>query len=117
MSAEGYKRKLTAILSAGVQGCSRLMGDNETQTGCTLTIYREAITNLIQDHHGRVLVSPGDNLLAEFTSVVQAAEIQKNLKVWNWKLPDKRKLNPGLELSCLIPNCIHSYFENTGRRV
>ena len=96
MNTEGYKRKLTAILSADVQGYSRLMGDNEAETVRTLTAYREAIASLIGDYYGRVVDSPGDNLLAEFPSVVQAVEcaieIQRNLNAWNAELPDKRKM-------------------------
>jgi adenylate cyclase len=97
MSAEGFKRKLAAILSADVQGYSRLMGDNEAETVRTLTAYREAIANLIQEYNGRVVDSPGDNILAEFISVVQAVEcaveIQKNLKAWNSELSDERKMD------------------------
>ena len=66
MADEGFKRKLTAILSADVEGYSRLMEDNEEATGRTLTAYREVLSTLIQQHNGRVIDSPGDNLLAEF---------------------------------------------------
>ena len=72
MTQEGFKRKLTAILSADVVGYSRLMDDNEEATIRTLTNYREAMGNLIQKHRGRVVDAPGDNLLAEFTSAVDA---------------------------------------------
>ena len=41
MSAESFKRKLTAILSADVKGYSRLMGENEAETVKTLTTYRK----------------------------------------------------------------------------
>jgi adenylate cyclase len=66
------QRKLAAILSTDVAGYSRLMGEDEEATIHTLTTYREVMTILIQQHHGRVVDSPGDNLLAEFTSVVDA---------------------------------------------
>jgi adenylate cyclase len=72
MSEEGFKRKLTAILSADVEGYSRLMGEDEEGTVRILTVYREVLTTLIQQHNGKVLDSPGDNLLAEFASVVNA---------------------------------------------
>ena len=72
MTEEGLKRKLAAILSADVVGYSRLMGDDEESTIRTLTIYRSAITGLIQQHRGRVVDAQGDNLLAEFTSAVDA---------------------------------------------
>ena len=55
MAVEGFKRKLTAILSADVEGYSRLMGDDEEATVRTLTSYREVMTTLIQQHNGKVL--------------------------------------------------------------
>ncbi len=83
MTQEGFKRKLTAILSADVVGYSPLMEDNEEATIQTLNTYRNSITTLINQHRGRVVDATGDNLLAEFTSVVDAvncaAEIQRNL--------------------------------------
>jgi adenylate cyclase len=66
------ERKLTAILSADVKGYSRLMGEDEEATIRILTAYREIMTTLIQQQRGRVVDSPGDNLLAEFASVVDA---------------------------------------------
>ncbi len=70
MAEEGFRRKLTAILSADVEGYSRLMGEDEDATIRTLTAYRQLMSTLIQKHRGRVVDSPGDNLLAEFLSVV-----------------------------------------------
>jgi adenylate cyclase len=96
VTTEGYKRKLTAILSADVKGYSRLMTQNETATVQTLTAYQELISPLIQKHRGRVVDSPGDNLLAEFVSVVDAVEsaveIQKELKAKNGELPENRRM-------------------------
>ncbi|UCF92116.1 MAG: adenylate/guanylate cyclase domain-containing protein, partial [Desulfobacterales bacterium] len=66
MAEEGFKRKLTAILSADAVDYSRLMGENEEATVRTLKAYREVLSTLIQQHSGQVLDSPGDNLLAEF---------------------------------------------------
>ena len=68
------ERKLAAIFSADVKGYSRLMGDDEIATVRTLTAYREVMTTLIHAHRGRVVDSPGDNLLAEFASVVDAVQ-------------------------------------------
>jgi adenylate cyclase len=90
------ERKLAAILSADVKGYSRLMGEDDAATIRTLTAYREVMASLIQQHRGRVVDSPGDNLLAEFASVVDAVqcavEIQRELKVRNAELPDQRKM-------------------------
>ena len=72
MSNEEFKRRLTAILSADVEGYSRLMREDEEATVRTITSYRAAMTHLIEQYRGRVVDSPGDNILAEFTSVVDA---------------------------------------------
>ncbi len=48
MTQERLKRKLAAILSADVEGYSRLMREDEEATIRTLTTYRAAMTNLIQ---------------------------------------------------------------------
>jgi len=69
---EGYKRKLTAILSADVAGYSRLMGEDKLATVETLKKYCEIISSQVKQHSGRVVDSPGDNLLVEFGSVVDA---------------------------------------------
>jgi adenylate cyclase len=96
MPHEGFKRKLTAILSADVEGYSRLMGDDEEATVRTLTTYREVLTTLIQQHNGKVVDSPGDNLLAEFDSVVDAVQcavaVQKEIESRNDELPENRRM-------------------------
>jgi class 3 adenylate cyclase len=68
------ERGLAAILSADVKDYSRLMGDDDIATVDTLTAYRAAMTTLITQYRGRVVDSPGDNLLAEFSSVVAAVQ-------------------------------------------
>jgi len=96
MTTEDVKRKLSAIFSADVQGYSRLMGDDEQATVKTITEYRKIMTDLIQVHHGRVVDAKGDNVLAEFSSVVDAlqaaVEIQKQVKVRNEDLPENRRM-------------------------
>jgi len=72
MTTQEVKRKLTAILSADVKGYSRLMGEDEV--GTIRTLNKELMVNLIQRYHGRVVDAPGDNLLAEFASVVDAVQ-------------------------------------------
>ena len=108
MPQESFKRKLAAILSADVMEYSRLMREDETATIQTLTAYREVMTTLVKQHHGRVVDAVGDNLLAEFASVVDAVQgaiaIQKEIKTRNAKLPDKRKMlfRIGINLGDLV---------------
>ena len=96
MAIQDFKRKLAAILSADVKGYSLLMSEDEVETIQTLTAYRGLMAKLIQQHQGRVVDCPGDNLLAEFGSVVDsvqcAVEIQQELKAKNAKLPESRKM-------------------------
>ncbi len=96
MSPDGFKRKLVAILSADVKGYSRLMGEDEEWTVRTLNAHKGVIRNLVGQHRGRVVDAPGDNVLAEFGSVVNAVqcavEIQQVLRAKNVLLPDTRRM-------------------------
>ena len=73
-------RKLKAILSADVKGYSLLMADDEVHTIQTLKAYRQIMSDLIQQHSGRVVDNPGDNLLAEFSSAVDAVECSVHIQ-------------------------------------
>jgi adenylate cyclase len=96
MTSEKTKRKLTTILSADVKGYSRLMGEDEEWTVRTLKGYKDVMGNLIQQHRGRVVDAIGDNLMAEFASVVDAVqsgvEIQQALRAKNALLPEARRV-------------------------
>ncbi len=92
----GFRRQLRAILSADAAGYSRLMGDDEAATVKTITAYQELMSRLIERHRGQVVDSPGDNLLAEFSSAVEALEcavaIQRELRIQNEALPENRRM-------------------------
>jgi adenylate cyclase len=96
MAEESFKRKLTTMFSADVAGYSRLMSEDEASTVRTLKAYRKIMTELIKQHRGRVVDSPGDNVLAEFTSVVDAVQcavaVQKELQARNAELPEDRRM-------------------------
>jgi adenylate cyclase len=96
MAKERVKRKLSGILSADAVGYSRLMQEDEASTILTLTESKELMVNLIQQYRGRVVDSPGDNLLAEFDSVVDATEcavkIQQELKAKNEQRSENSKM-------------------------
>ena len=96
MTTKDFKRKLSAIFSADVAGYSRLMGEDEAATVEAITTYREIMGGLIMQHRGRVVDSPGDNLLAEFASVVDAVQcavaVQKEFQARNAELPENRRM-------------------------
>jgi adenylate cyclase len=96
VAQEGFKRKLTAIFSADVVGYSRLMRGDEEATVRNLAAHRILIAKIIQDHNGRVVDSPGDNILAEFSSVVDAVsgaiKIQTEIRENNTDIPEDRRM-------------------------
>ena len=60
------------------------MAANEAATVETLKSYRDIITRLVVRHGGRVVNAPGDALLAEFPSAVEA--VQAAIEINNpWK--------------------------------
>jgi len=87
---------MAAILSADVKGYSRLMSADEDGTVKSLKNCREIIATCVHDHKGRIVDSPGDNVLAEFASTVEAVKcavkIQENLKTRNADLPESRRM-------------------------
>jgi len=96
VSTQKATRKLRAILSADVKGYSLLMADDEAFTIQTLKEYRSIMSAKIKEYTGRVVDASGDNLLAEFSSAVDAVEcsveIQKVLKKKNEDLSGDKKL-------------------------
>ena len=96
MDERPAERKLAAILSADVEGYSRLMGEDELGTVRAITESREIIGSSVARHGGRVVDAPGDNVLAEFASVVDAVqsavEIQRTLQARNAALPPVRQM-------------------------
>ncbi len=106
--ASSVQRKLTAILMADVQGYSRLMGTDEEETLRRLREYQDVIGRLIKEHQGRLVDAPGDALLADFGSVVDAVrcavEVQKELAQRNAELPTDRRmdLRMGINLGDVI---------------
>jgi len=96
MTEDSVKRKLTAILCADVKGYSRMMGEDEVGTFHTLSDYLEIMNTIIEAHRGRVFSSPGDAILAQFASVVDAVqcavEIQEKIEAKNADVPEDRKM-------------------------
>ena len=96
MVENATQRKLTAILSMDAKGYSKLMRDDDDATVTTITAYRKIISDLVDKHQGRVVDAPGDNILSEFNSalnaVYSAVNIQRRLETENAKLPSNRRM-------------------------
>lgn len=86
-AADSIRRKLTTIFCADVQGYSALVERDEVGTVTRLKQYREVMIAEIERHHGRLINTWGDGLLAEFTSPVEAVfcavETQRRLALRN----------------------------------
>jgi adenylate cyclase len=109
MTVEGFKRKLTTVFSADVEGYSRLVGEDEAGTAKTLTDNGEIMDELVNQHWGRVVESSGGNVLAGFKSaadaVRRAVEIQGQLKARNAEFPVSRRMEFRIGISPKhIPN-------------
>lgn len=77
-------------------GYSRLMAANEAATVQGLKSCRDIVARLVAGHGGRVVNAPGDALLAEFQSAVEAVqaaiEIQKSVEGQNIELEPERRM-------------------------
>ena len=96
MNDKQISRKLTAILSADAKGYSRLMGKDDVATVQILKRSHDIMTAEIDQHQGRVIDSPGDNLLAEFASIVDAVQcalaIQEKLSHFEAEIPEAQQM-------------------------
>jgi len=97
MSDIGFKHKLAAILSADVVGYSRLMTEDEVATVRTLSACRDKMITHVNENEGRVVDFVGDNMLAEFSSALNAVDcavkIQNALDKLNTRLDENRRMH------------------------
>jgi len=97
MTTSTATRRLAAIFAADVVGYSRLMGADEEGTHERFKAYlRELLDPKIREHHGRIVKTTGDGVLAEFASVVDAVrcagEIQRAMVDRDLDLVEERRL-------------------------
>ncbi len=89
-------RRLAAILAADIAGYSRLMGEDEAATVRDLKGHQAAVMPLIARYGGRIIDTAGDGILAEFPSVIGAAEcaveIQTIMAARNEGVPEARRM-------------------------
>ena len=96
MLKDTVSHKLTAILYADVAGYSRLTGDDELGTHRRVMSALDSATEIIKTNGGSVLRYAGDAILAEFSSVVAAANasvaIQNALQSRNQDIPEEQQI-------------------------
>src|SRR5262245_5287756 len=90
------QRRLAAILAADIAGYSALMSADEARTVRDLKEHQAVVLPMIQEHGGRVIDTAGDGILAEFGSVVNAAEcavaIQRTMAERNSDVEESRRM-------------------------
>ena len=89
-------RRLAAILAADIAGYSALMGADEAETVRSLKEHQSVVFPIIKEHGGRIIDTAGDGILAEFGSVVNAAEcavaIQRTMAERNADVEEARRM-------------------------
>src|SRR5262249_9310091 len=112
LSPERIERRLSAILAADVAGYSRLTGLDEEGTHIRLRDHlRLLVDPKVAEHHGRVVKSTGDGMLAEFGSVVDAVrcalEVQRGMMERNADVQQERRINfrIGINVGDIIIDC------------
>src|SRR5215468_8845987 len=101
------------------------MASDEVATVRALQAAREHIGASVRQHRGRVVDSPGDNLLAEFPSALDATrcalEVQRVLRARNADVPSDRRLEfrVGLHLGDVLldGDCIYGEGINIAARL
>jgi TolB-like protein/class 3 adenylate cyclase len=103
------QRRLAAILAADVVGYSRLMQQDDRATVRALTERRAMFAERVAARRGRIVNAPGDSILAEFPSVVDAVqcavEIQTEIAARNAALPaagQRMQMRIGVNLGDVI---------------
>jgi len=94
--APSVNRRLAAILAADIAGYSRLMGEDEAATVRDLKGHQAVVLPMVGHYGGRVIDTAGDGILAEFPSVINAAEcaleIQAVMAARNGDVPEHRRM-------------------------
>ena len=85
MATGRSERRLAAILAADVVGYSRLVEADEAATLAAVKGHlSELIEPAIAEHHGRLVKTMGDGVLAEFASVLDAVRCALTIQRWRY---------------------------------
>jgi adenylate cyclase len=87
------ERRRATLVSADAAGYSRLMAVDELATIQAIKIFREAAEEIAADHGGRLVDSPGDNMLFEYGS--SASALEASLQFQRFVLETNERYAPG----------------------
>ena len=95
MTGERVQRRLAAVLAADVAGYDRLMAADEEGTLSRLIAIKKTLVDpVFAAHRSRVIKAPGDRMLVEFASAVDAVrsavEVQGKMAEHNAALPPEQ---------------------------
>jgi adenylate cyclase len=109
LASKRLDRRLSAVLAADVAGYGRLVGaDEEGTVGRLKAIRTQLFDPKLAEHHGRLVKTTGDGLLAEFASVVDAVrcavDVQRGMAARNADVaPDRRiEIRIGIHVGDII---------------
>jgi adenylate cyclase len=115
MNIGPFRRYLAALLSADVVGYSHLIADDEIGTIRALTACRDKIGEAVKKNGGRLVDFVGDNMLAEFSSTLDAVQcadqIHHAIEELNHSFPEHRpmKFRIGIHLGDVTTDGDHIY--------
>ena len=97
MKSKRLDRRLSAVLAADVAGYGRLVdADEEGTVGRLKALRAQLFDPKLAEHHGRLVKTTGDGLLAEFASVVDAVrcavDVQRGMVARNAELMPERRI-------------------------
>jgi class 3 adenylate cyclase len=111
-------RRLAAIFAADVAGYSRLMGADEEGTHKRLKAYLHEVGQKIGEHHGRIVKTTGDGVLAEFASIIDAvrcaAEIQRQMADSDLDLTEEQRIRFRIGIISATSSSTATTFTATG---
>jgi adenylate cyclase len=93
MVMTAVERRRATLVSADAAGYSRLMAVDELATIQAIKIFREAAEQIAVEHGGRLVDSPGDNLLFEYASAASA--LDASLRFQQFVLETNERYEPG----------------------
>jgi adenylate cyclase len=93
MVVTAVERRKATLVSADAAGYSRLMAVDELATIHAIKVFREAAEEIAADHGGRLVDSPGDNMLFEYGS--SASALEASLTFQSFVLETNERYAPG----------------------